>query len=96
MYDLALGNKPLNANDAEVVQVIHTDMLQAGAPFKSGTIDFYPNGGGINGIQPGCPIFDKDNLFIPGSKLTNDSLVNLLYGCLAGYMFVYLYDWLTD
>ncbi|KAL7012066.1 hypothetical protein ACKWTF_014611 [Chironomus riparius] len=67
MYDVALGNKPLSSSDAEVVQVIHTDMLQAGAPFKSGTIDFYPNGGGINGIQPGCPIFDKANLFIPGN-----------------------------
>ena len=84
MYDLALENKPLNANDAEVVQVIHTDMLQAGAPFKSGTIDFYPNGGGINGIQPGCPIFDKDNLFIPGSKLMNGSVVNLPSVCQVG------------
>lgn len=69
MYDLALENKPLSANDAKVVQVIHTDMLQAGAPVKSGSIDFYPNGGGINGIQPGCPILDTENLFAIGSML---------------------------
>ncbi|XP_070509099.1 phospholipase A1 VesT1.02-like [Chironomus tepperi] len=67
MYDLALDNKPLSGSDADVVQVIHTDMQEAGAPVKSGTIDFYPNGGGINGIQPGCPIFDNDNRFIPGN-----------------------------
>jgi hypothetical protein len=69
MYDFALDNKPLKPDDAHIVQVIHTDMLQAGAPIKSGTIDFYPNGGGVNGIQPGCPIFDTANTFNPLSKL---------------------------
>jgi hypothetical protein len=51
-------NKPLSSGDAEVVYVIHTDIVAAGAPISIGTVDFYPN----NGFQPGCPPIDNLNL----------------------------------
>lgn len=44
---------PLNKNDAEFVDVIHTDAWFYGAPFSTGTVDFWPNGGKT--LQPGCP-----------------------------------------
>ncbi|XP_034669537.1 inactive pancreatic lipase-related protein 1 [Drosophila subobscura] len=43
----------LTANDAEFVDVIHTDAWLYGAPTSTGTADFWPNGG--NSLQPGCP-----------------------------------------
>ncbi|KAK9869102.1 hypothetical protein WA026_017340 [Henosepilachna vigintioctopunctata] len=43
--------KRLNKNDAEVVEVIHTDGGTLGMFDPCGTIDFYPNGGSN---QPGC------------------------------------------
>lgn len=48
----AILNKPLNKDDARIVQVIHTDITFFGASEKSGTVDFWPNGGKD---QPGCP-----------------------------------------
>jgi len=45
-------NKPLNKDDAKIVHVIHTDSTFFGASEKSGTVDFWPNGGKN---QPGCP-----------------------------------------
>ena len=48
----AIVNKPLNRDDAKIVQVIHTDSTFFGAAEKSGTVDFWPNGGKN---QPGCP-----------------------------------------
>ena len=41
----------LNKNDADVVQVIHTNGGTFGFFDSCGTIDFYPNGGSF---QPGC------------------------------------------
>ncbi|XP_064072142.1 inactive pancreatic lipase-related protein 1 isoform X1 [Vanessa tameamea] len=41
--------------DAEFVDVIHTDAGGYGAPVRTGTADFWPNGG--KSIQPGCPRF---------------------------------------
>lgn len=46
-------NKPLNKNDAELVDVIHTDAWLYGAPVSTGTVDFWPNSGKTT--QPGCP-----------------------------------------
>lgn len=43
----------LCADDAEFVDVIHTDAWFYGAPFSTGTADFWPNGGKT--LQPGCP-----------------------------------------
>ncbi|RZC40197.1 Lipase domain containing protein [Asbolus verrucosus] len=43
--------KRLNKNDAEVVQVIHTNGGAFGFKDSCGTIDFFPNGGNW---QPGC------------------------------------------
>lgn len=34
----------LSENDAEFVDVIHTDAYIYGAPISTGTVDFYPNG----------------------------------------------------
>ncbi|GBP60264.1 Lipase member H-B [Eumeta japonica] len=41
--------------DAQFVDVIHTDAGGYGAPVKTGTADFWPNGG--KSTQPGCPRF---------------------------------------
>ncbi|CAH4029329.1 pancreatic lipase-related protein 2-like isoform X1 [Pieris brassicae] len=51
--------------DAEFVDVIHTDAGMYGAPVRTGSVDFWPNGG--KSIQPGCPRFapvplSEDNL----------------------------------
>jgi pancreatic triacylglycerol lipase len=43
----------LNENDADLVDVIHTDGIIYGTPFTTGTVDFWPNGAFI--YQPGCP-----------------------------------------
>lgn len=43
------------AKDAEFVDVIHTDAGGYGAPVRTGTVDFWPNGG--KSVQPGCPRF---------------------------------------
>ncbi|CAG9785583.1 unnamed protein product [Diatraea saccharalis] len=45
----------INSEDAEFVDVIHTDAGGYGAPVRTGTVDFWPNGG--KSIQPGCPRF---------------------------------------
>lgn len=45
----------INAKDAEFVDVIHTDAGGYGAPVRTGTADFWPNGG--KSVQPGCPRF---------------------------------------
>ncbi|XP_053612720.1 inactive pancreatic lipase-related protein 1-like isoform X2 [Plodia interpunctella] len=55
----------INAKDAEFVDVIHTDAGGYGAPVRTGTADFWPNGG--KSVQPGCPRFapiplSEDNL----------------------------------
>lgn len=56
----------LSPSDAEFVDVIHTDTLLAGAPYNTGTIDFYPNGG-FN--QPGCPPVNFKLLEDPNSNV---------------------------
>ncbi|CAK1540636.1 unnamed protein product [Leptosia nina] len=55
----------ISDKDAEFVDVIHTDSGVYGAPVRTGSVDFWPNGG--KGIQPGCPRFapvplSEDNL----------------------------------
>ncbi|XP_072938872.1 inactive pancreatic lipase-related protein 1-like [Epargyreus clarus] len=45
----------VSERDAEFVDVIHTDAGGYGAPVRTGTADFWPNGG--KSIQPGCPRF---------------------------------------
>lgn len=45
---LALGK-----NDADFVDIIHTDAGLYGALIATGTVDFWPNGGTT--LQPGCP-----------------------------------------
>lgn len=49
----AIGVKALGPKDADLVDVIHTDAWLYGAPFTTGTVDFWPNGGKT--LQPGCP-----------------------------------------
>ncbi|XP_049533428.1 serine/threonine-protein phosphatase PP2A 65 kDa regulatory subunit isoform X2 [Anopheles darlingi] len=43
----------LSSKDANFVDVIHTDAWLYGAPFSTGTADFWPNNGKT--LQPGCP-----------------------------------------
>lgn len=43
----------ITPNDAEFVDIIHTDTSFYGTPIMSGHADFWPNGG--SGKQPGCP-----------------------------------------
>jgi hypothetical protein len=57
----------IRATDAIFVDIIHTDAGQYGAPYTTGTADFWPNGG--KAPQPGCP------LAIP---LTESSMLILL------------------
>lgn len=45
---------PINANDAVLVDIIHTDAGAAGAPLKTGCVDFVVNTG--TRFQPGCPV----------------------------------------
>lgn len=45
----------IGENDAEFVDIIHTDAGVYGAPVRTGSVDFWPNGG--KSIQPGCPRF---------------------------------------
>ncbi|CAO1386647.1 unnamed protein product [Diamesa serratosioi] len=52
----ALVFKPVSKDDAEFVDIIHTDGWIYGSPFSSGTADFWPNGGST--LQPGCPSRD--------------------------------------
>jgi hypothetical protein len=47
---------PLNASDADMVYISHTDTLHYGAPVKVGSVDFWPNGGNN---QTGCPPFNS-------------------------------------
>lgn len=49
-----VGASRLSENDAEFVDIIHTDDRIYGLALKSGTVDFYPNGGAR--FQPGCKV----------------------------------------
>ncbi|XP_055371524.1 pancreatic triacylglycerol lipase-like [Condylostylus longicornis] len=44
----------LGPSDAVFVDVIHTDAGLLGAPYSTGTVDFWPNGG--YSVQSGCPV----------------------------------------
>ncbi|CAO1415320.1 unnamed protein product [Diamesa hyperborea] len=54
MFYPELFYKPISKEDAELVDVIHTDAGLYGAPLPTGTVDFWPNGGYVP--QPGCPM----------------------------------------
>lgn len=51
LFIFANSTCKLGKDDAEFVDVIHTDVLQRGVLAPAGHADFYPNGG-ID--QPGC------------------------------------------
>ncbi|KAJ8935336.1 hypothetical protein NQ318_016629 [Aromia moschata] len=55
---LMTPDKRLCHNDADFVDVIHTDIQLSGYTAPIGHVDFYPNGG-LN--QPGCPHRDEDD-----------------------------------
>lgn len=64
----AIGTTAISKNDADMVDVIHTDAGLYGAPRSTGTVDFWPNSGKT--LQPGCPKRDYKLLTDIG-KLTN-------------------------
>lgn len=46
--------KPISKDDADFVDVIHSDAWLYGTPVQTGTVDFWPNGGYFP--QGGCPL----------------------------------------
>lgn len=57
------GEKPVNRDDADFVDLIHTDVFYLGSGFPTGHADFFPDYGLL---QPSCPwaifaFFDPDN-----------------------------------
>lgn len=52
LYLLGDPSNRLSSNDAQFVDVIHTDGGVLGNPYPLGDADFYPNGG--RPLQPGC------------------------------------------
>lgn len=57
LYEVPLQSKGgrLSDQDADVVEVIHTDGGVLGFATPTGTVDFYPNGGTF--VQPNCVSF---------------------------------------
>lgn len=53
-YFIQLGTKHITENDAEFVDIIHSNPGLAGAAVSTGKADFWPNFGHI--LQPGCSI----------------------------------------
>lgn len=49
------GTSGLCKSDAVRVDVIHTDAWKYGIPISCGNVDFWPNGGSLFSLQPGCP-----------------------------------------
>lgn len=60
MFILAATDHKLDKNDAEFVDVMHTDVYQRGVLLPSGHADFYVNGG-IE--QPGCRYQTNTSIF---------------------------------
>ncbi|XP_057656460.1 lipase member H-A-like [Diorhabda carinulata] len=58
MWSRMLETERLNKNDADFVDVIHTDIQMYGFTAPCGDVDFYPNGGSH---QPGCPSRQSDD-----------------------------------
>lgn len=55
LFDIRPEDKRLNKNDAEIVEVIHSNGGTFGFLSACGTIDFFLNGGSS---QPGCKTID--------------------------------------
>lgn len=56
---------PLNSQDADFVDIIHTDSIAFGANTATGHADFWPNGGSM---QPKCLPLDYNNFADDESK----------------------------
>ncbi|KAG5879920.1 hypothetical protein JTB14_014393 [Gonioctena quinquepunctata] len=69
LFDERPGDKRLNENDAEVVQVVHSDGGTFGFKQTCGSIDFFPNGGSS---QPGCKRIDLLDLTSLADPITCD------------------------
>lgn len=57
----------LSADDADFVDIIHTDSDMYGQPNATGTADFWPNGGAST--QPGCSSLPLVNGRCPQSSM---------------------------
>lgn len=78
----------LSIDDAEHVQVIHTNAGHLGLPYPLGHADFYPNWGRI---QPGCSGIEIGNLCIAkyfSSELISRNHYAVLL-CLNRWLFAY-------
>lgn len=71
--------KPISKDDAEFVDVIHTDAWLYGAPSSTGTVDFWPNGGRT--LQPGCPRRNFRPLSDNGKLHSSQSILNIRIYC---------------
>lgn len=49
----SFGTQAVSKNDAQFVDIIHTDAWIYGIPISTGHVDFWPNNGKT--LQPGCP-----------------------------------------
>lgn len=54
LFAIVGAAQAINANDAVMVDIIHTDGGGYGTPFSTGSVDFWVNGG--HRFQPGCPV----------------------------------------
>lgn len=66
----------ISANDAEFVQVIHTNTASLGTKQRSGTVDIYPNGGDT---QPGCDMSYTEQVVKPLQDACSHSRAWQLY-----------------
>lgn len=53
-YIISIDTEAVKKSDASFVDIIHTDAGFYGAPFNTGTVDFWPHRG--HRPQPGCPL----------------------------------------
>lgn len=56
IFRIRPSSRRLNQKDAEVVLVVHTDIITFGYPNSCGTIDFFPKGGST---QTGCEMMGR-------------------------------------
>ncbi|EAT48716.1 AAEL000268-PA [Aedes aegypti] len=83
LYVFEKASQRLSPNDAEFVDVIHTDGGLLGYPWPLGHVDFYPNGGVP--LQPGCA----------QQELSKNRWLGVIIGCSHARAWQYFAESLT-